>query len=194
MADNAVHIIGGKWKGRKLRFPAANGLRPTLGRTRESLFNWLAGELHHARCLDLFAGSGALGFEALSRGAASMTFVEKNRNVATALKDNIEQLQAVNADVFSLPAKRFLPKADAPWDIIFLDPPFASSEFQEALDAIRQYDLLLPDGLVYFERPRLSPLCLSDHWQVRKAAHAGETQFGLLAPSRSQSSDHTLSA
>ncbi|MEN9806994.1 MAG: hypothetical protein RL756_1514, partial [Pseudomonadota bacterium] len=82
MATNEVRIIGGKFRGRKLRFPDAPGLRPTLGRSRETLFNWLVGDIVDARCLDLFAGSGALGFEALSRGARRVTFVEQSRAVA----------------------------------------------------------------------------------------------------------------
>ena len=88
MANNEVRIIGGQWKGRKLRFPARPELRPTLGRVRETLFNWLAPVVSDSSCLDLFAGSGALGFEALSRGAAEVTFVERDRKAASALQDN----------------------------------------------------------------------------------------------------------
>lgn len=181
MAGNEVRIIGGMWKGRKLRFPTTAGLRPTLGRARESLFNWLAGELHDARCLDLFAGSGALGFEALSRGARQVTFVERDRRVAKALRDNIARLHAANAEVFSIPARRFLLRPQHPWDVIFLDPPFASQEFRQALELIEQHALLQPGGLIYFERPRREKFDECGHWQVTRSSQAGDTQFGLLS-------------
>ena len=99
MASNEVRIIGGLWRGRKLRFAATRGLRPTLGRVRETLFNWLAGEIRGARCLDLYAGSGALGLEALSRGAAEVTFVERNRKAAASLSANLAALEVGNARV-----------------------------------------------------------------------------------------------
>ena len=97
MANNEVRIIGGQWRGRKLRFPDRPDLRPTLGRVRETLFNWLAPDIHGAHCLDLYAGSGALGFEALSRGAAEVTFVERDRKAASALQANVELLNAMGA-------------------------------------------------------------------------------------------------
>lgn len=193
MAGNEVRIIGGMWKGRKLRFPAVNGLRPTLGRARESLFNWLVMELAGARCLDLFAGSGALGFEALSRGAANVTFVESSRNVASALRSNIELLRAANASVVTMPAKRFLLGAQSAWDIIFLDPPFGSGELQQAITLIAQRHLLQPEGFVYFELPRKQPLGKLERWEVARESHAGDTQFGLLRLTQGQARDHSLS-
>ena len=93
MSNNEVRIIGGQWRGRKLTFPNRQDLRPTLGRVRETLFNWLAPHVQGSRCLDLYAGSGALGFEALSRGAAEVTFVERDRKAAAALKGNAEVLE-----------------------------------------------------------------------------------------------------
>lgn len=193
MAGNEVRIIGGKWRGRKLRFPAVPGLRPTLGRARETLFNWLAPELPDARCLDLFAGSGALGFEALSRGAGAVTFVESDRKVAQALKDNAELLDASSAQLFTVDAKRFLTRAQPGWHIIFLDPPFASDAFGYALELIAEHNLLHPDGLVYFERPRRQAFAETGHWRVYRDSHAGDTRFGLLSMTRSSTGDHTLS-
>jgi 16S rRNA (guanine966-N2)-methyltransferase len=193
MAGNEVRIIGGIWKGRKLRFPAIADLRPTLGRARGSLFNWLAGEIHGARCLDLFAGSGALGFEALSRGAAHVAFVERNRNAAQAIRDNIAQLEAANAEVFAIPAQRFLRRQGPAWDIIFLDPPFTSKDFAQTLELIQQLGLLQPDGRVYFDRPCRQSLPASPHWLVAKANHAGDTQFGLLRLTQPQTPDQNLS-
>lgn len=193
MAGNEVRIIGGKWKGRKLRFPAVNDIRPTLGRARESLFNWLVADVPGARCLDLFAGSGALGFEALSRGAAHVTFVESNRKVASALRSNIDLLEAGNASVRTMSAKRFLLGAQSAWDIIFLDPPFGSGEFRQAATLIAQRDLLQPKGFVYFELPRKQPLGKLERWELARDSHAGDTQFGLLCLTQGQTRDHTLS-
>ena len=193
MAGNEVRIIGGMWRGRKLRFPAVNGLRPTLGRARESLFNWLVSGLPGARCLDLFAGSGALGFEALSRGAAEVTFVESNRKAADALRSNVELLGAAHANVLTMPAKRFLLRARSPWDIIFLDPPFGSGEFQQAMALIAQRDLLNPEGFVYFELPRKEPLGKLERWEIARERQAGDTQFGLLCLTQGQPRDHSLS-
>jgi 16S rRNA (guanine966-N2)-methyltransferase len=192
MATNEVRIIGGKWKGRKLGFVGTAGLRPTLGRVRGSLFNWLSADVSGARCLDLYAGSGALGFEALSRGASELVFVERNRKAAEALKRNAE-LMGANAEIFTTTACRFLGQASHRWDLIFVDPPFRSHELESALGLIASRQLLAPDGLVYFERPKAEPLAFvgqtdpnqprAEHraWHLLKHAHAGDSQFGLLA-------------
>lgn len=180
MASNEVRIISGKWKGRKLRFPSSAGLRPTLGRVRGSLFNWLNADVQNATCLDLYAGSGALGFEALSRGAAEAVFVERNRNVAAALKRNTELLGA-NARVISAQATRFLANAREQWQLIFLDPPFGFDELDPVLDIIASRQLLAPGGCIYLERPRLESPFGGRGWQLIKHGRAGDTQFGLLA-------------
>lgn len=190
MASNEVRIISGKWKGRKLRFPASAGLRPTLGRARGSLFNWLAADIQDATCLDLYAGSGALGFEALSRGAASAVFVERNRQVAAALQRSAALLGA-NAQIVVAPAMRFLGTACGQWQLIFLDPPFESNELDAVLDVIAARDLLAPGGCIYLERPRKellfagrpAPEVAADRngWRMFKRGHAGDSQFGLLA-------------
>jgi 16S rRNA (guanine966-N2)-methyltransferase len=178
MASNEVRIIGGLWKGRKLRFPDVPGLRPTLGRVRETLFNWLGTGIRGARCLDLFAGSGALGFEALSRGAASVTFVERNRKAAAALRANIETLGADSAEVVARSAETYLAAArDRKWDVVFFDPPFSDDRALALLEAVRA-SLLAPEGLIYVERPRRSPLPLAA--EMIKQSTAGECHFGLL--------------
>jgi 16S rRNA (guanine966-N2)-methyltransferase len=182
MAANEVRIIGGNWKGRKLRFPDAQGLRPTLGRVRETLFNWLNTRIVGSRCLDLFAGSGALGFEALSRGAATVTLVEENRRTAHALRESATRLGAErNCSISCMPADRFLRQAAAAWDIIFLDPPFQDASLQQALKRIRAAHALAPDGVVYFEMPRRAPAEFAG-FRVLKEGTAGDTRFGLLAP------------
>lgn len=178
MASNEVRIIGGLWKGRKLRFPDVPGLRPTLGRVRETLFNWLGASIRGARCLDLFAGSGALGIEALSRGAASVTFVERNRKAAAALRANVEALGADGAEVVARSAESYLSSTrNQRWDIIFFDPPFSDSRALALLETLRASSLA-PDGVIYVERPRRSPLPLAA--EMVKQSTAGDCHFGLL--------------
>jgi 16S rRNA (guanine966-N2)-methyltransferase len=180
MASNTVRIIGGKWRGRKLRFPDAPDLRPTLGRVRETVFNWLRDPIEGARCLDLFAGSGALGFEALSRGAASVTFVDSRREVVRRLRDNATLLGAEDVTLICSRADRLLRQPHPPWDVIFVDPPFDEDALPAVLTAVAGNGLLAPDGLIYYEASRHRPLTLSP-WREVKQAFAGETRFGLLA-------------
>ena len=181
MARNEVRIIGGKWKGRKLKFPRHPNLRPTLGRSRETLFNWLAPYLADARCLDLFAGSGALGFEALSRGAASVVLVERNRAAIAALHDNAATLGAGAAQVVSSDAAHFLARSHTtPFDVVLLDPPFDTSLLERTLQGLRDGAHLAPGALVYFETRRNQPFA-HDGYSVHREAHAGDTHFGLLS-------------
>ena len=188
MSRNEVRIIGGLWKGRKLRVPANAAVRPSLGRVRETLFNWLAGEVENSDCLDLFAGSGALGFEALSRGARSLVLVDNNRNTADVLKSNAQRLGAVNCTVRRQSALAFLKQAAAEgsggtagqWDIVFLDPPFASRLLPDALVALQSCNSLRPGARVYFELERRSDAGL-EGFRILKQRTAGDTRFGLLA-------------
>lgn len=160
-----------------LSFPETAGLRPTLGRTRETLFNWLRPELAGAHCLDLFAGSGALGFEAASNGAHSVTFVESSRAAATALSANIQQLNASNCQVIHTQAERFLETAAKPFDIIFLDPPYQQPELLDyALTAMSARALI--GGYVYLEgssESMLLDLCARFQLSVHKTTSAGTT-------------------
>ena len=179
MASNEVRIISGLWKGRKLRFSAAKDLRPSLGRVRETLFNWLVADIEGAHCLDLFAGSGALGFEALSRGAASVVLVEKDRRIAQSLRENRQLLGADNASVVNAPAERFLRQPPAePWDIVFFDPPFSDPDALKLLETLQQEGYLTPGGLIYIEQPRHRPL--PDSMRLLKQAKAGDCHFALL--------------
>ena len=123
-----LRIIGGQWRGRKLRFDPAPGLRPTTDRIRETLFNWLAPEIHGARCADLFAGSGALGLEALSRGAALCDFVDTSPAALRQLQAHLEVLDALDrGHCHAGPAEQFLAAADSVYDLVFIDPPFGES-------------------------------------------------------------------
>ena len=210
MSRNEVRIIGGLWKGRKLTVPGKAAVRPSLGRVRETLFNWLAGEVEDGDCLDLFAGSGALGFEALSRGARSVVLVDKSRDAVEVLRKNARRLGASNCTVRRQPALSFLTSAAADraadsraeraaapcgptapgvpagtpgnrWDIVFLDPPFASGLLGAALSALRSGNALRPRGRVYFEAERRGEVDLAGFRTVKEAI-AGDTRFGLLAP------------
>jgi 16S rRNA (guanine966-N2)-methyltransferase len=175
MANNEVRIIGGQWRGRKLQFPSRPGLRPTLGRVRETLFNWLAPTISGARCLDLYAGSGALGFEALSRGAAEVTFVERDRKAAAALKKNAGMLDA-QAEVFNLPAARFLATHPGVYDLILFDPPFADDSANALLPELLACHLSAT-GLLYLETAKRVELPLPE--KVRKESTAGDCRFAL---------------
>ncbi len=148
---NLVRIIAGQWRGRKLSFADVPGLRPTPDRVRETLFNWLQGHLHEARCLDLFAGSGALGLEALSRGAVHLTLVEKNAQAARILTENLSLLKAGNAEVVRSDGMLFLKSQSRAYDIIFLDPPFHKSYLSEILSLIQERGLLTVSGMLYIE-------------------------------------------
>ena len=190
MARNQVRIIGGLWKGRKLSFSAGADLRPTPSRARETLFNWLAPGIEGSDCLDLFAGSGALGFEALSRGARSLTLVDNDRQAAQSLRDNGTQMGAERLAVRKQGALAFLRQAaddrvfvgSEPircWDCIFLDPPFASGLLAKALALLAEGGALKPGGRVYFEARRGAPLNLQD-WAIDRQGRAGDSRFGLL--------------
>ncbi len=175
MANNEVRIIGGQWKGRKLKFPATGGLRPTLGRVRETLFNWLAPEIHDAHCLDLFAGSGALGFEALSRGAAEVTFVEQDRKASEALKASAQMLSA-NARIRRTTAVRYLADNSATYDLIFFDPPFSDNGAWNLLPILLSRHLKSA-GLLYLETSKHTELPFAGN--IVKQSSAGDCRFAL---------------
>ncbi len=173
---NKVRINAGEWRSRVLRFPDALGLRPTPERVRQTLFNWLGQELHGKACLDLFAGSGALGFEAASRYAASVTMVEQNPAVHRALADNAALLKAGQVRLLRMDALQFLAQDTQPFDVIFLDPPFGQGWLAKLLPLLAPH--LAPDGVVYAEAE--SPLQDNADWQVYKHGKAGNVHYHLL--------------
>ena len=181
---NQVRIIGGVWRGRKIHFRPALQLRPTLDAVRETLFNWLMFDLQGARCLDAFAGSGALGFEALSRGAAEVSFIEYEQAVIVELKKHIQALGAASQSLLMHDSalKLLQNPCAVPFDLIFLDPPFAKGYLLQALQAIIHYAWLKPSGLVYFEAERSLPLkeLLEAPWEIYRHKFMGDLQFGLL--------------
>lgn len=176
-----LRIIGGAWRGRKLRFPASAAIRPTPDRVRETLFNWLGSHTQAARCLDLFAGSGALGLEALSRGAAHVTFVEQDEAAARELRARLAEWQAGDAVVKRMDALRYLTDAPTAFDLVFLDPPFASELVSQAAQRL-EAGWLAPGALIYVECPSRARLpALPASWQPLKAKQAGEVGYHLLA-------------
>lgn len=179
---NRVRLIGGKWRSRLLNFPDAAGLRPTPDRVRETLFNWLQPTLVGASCLDAFAGSGALGLEALSRGAESVVALETDRAALAALRDNATRLDAESFALLPVDALQWLARpAIQRFDIVFLDPPFASDLLESACQLLASHGWLLPNALLYLEAgQRLDTLPLPAHWEWLRAKQAGDVHYGLV--------------
>lgn len=173
---NKVRIGAGTWRSRLLSFPDALGLRPTPDRVRQTLFNWLGQELHGKTCLDLFAGSGALGFEALSRGAKEVVLVETNPAVHRALTANAALLKAERAHILRMDALQFLAQDTQKFDVIFLDPPFGQDWLQKLLPQLASH--LASDGVVYVEAE--TPLAEPPGWQLHKQGKAGNVCYHLL--------------
>jgi 16S rRNA (guanine966-N2)-methyltransferase len=180
--SRVIRIIGGSWRGRRFRFADVPDIRPTPDRVRETLFNWLGPRVGGARCLDLFAGSGALGLEALSRGAASVVLVEQNAAIAHALAALIAELRAHGARLQHEDALRFLARAAEPFDIVFLDPPFASGLLSRSAALLEHNGWLAPHALVYVECSAREPVpTLPQNWRALKAKRAGEVGYHLYA-------------
>lgn len=152
--NNTLRIIGGEWRSRKLPFVDAPGLRPTPDRIRETLFNWLQGSIHGAYCIDMFAGSGALGFEALSRGAEDVIFIEKNVSCANQLKENLKLLNTnalvVQSDALSFSNVTVIP--EKAFDIVFLDPPYRQGLIEKSLEYLSNQNLIDDNSLIYLEQ------------------------------------------
>lgn len=180
-STNELRIIGGAHRGRKLHFPDVPGLRPTSDRVRETLFNWLMPVITGARCLDLFTGSGALSFEALSRGAAEVVMVEQSTAVVKQLQTNLALLTTENAHVIQADALAYLETASGPFDIIFLDPPFNMDVLPECIEKIHTHQLCAARGLIYLEAPRRLDLpALPDHWHWYRNKTTGQVGYHLI--------------
>lgn len=178
---NVVRIVGGMWRSRRIRFPSAPELRPTPDRLRETLFNWLQRVVPDARCLDLFAGSGALGLEALSRGAREVTFVESDRAVAAQLRESLAELHAAGAEVVNADAFAFLRGVARPYDVVFLDPPFARGWLPELCTLLEAHGWLAPHAWIYLESAAREALpSLPAGWSEWRHARAGEAGAHLV--------------
>lgn len=176
----ALRIIGGTWRRRRLLVPDVEGLRPTPDRVRETLFNWLRPWLPGAHCIDLFAGTGALCLEALSRGAARVVMVEAASNVVAVLRRNVAELAATNAEVIEADALDYLAGPAEAFDIVFLDPPFRSDLIAQSSRLLDRRGWLKPGGLVYIEAPqRLSTLPIPDSWELICSQAAGQVGYHL---------------
>lgn len=178
-----LRIIAGTWRGRRFRFPDVAQIRPTPDRVRETLFNWLQYEIAGADCLDLFAGSGALGLESLSRGAKWVSFVDRDMRVAAHLQYQIDQLKIAHAEIICATAQSFLQQTKRRFDIVFVDPPFSSNaELPALLHTLAASHCAIKDGgWVYLETPARAPLPdLPASWRVHRDARAGQVRSVLL--------------
>lgn len=179
--QSSLRIIGGQWRSRRLSFPAVDGLRPTGDRQRETLFNWLSPYIYGARCLDAFAGSGALGLEALSRGARHCTFIEYTKPAEQSLRENLKLLNAQNAIVHRHDAIQWLSGCRDQYDLVFLDPPFRRNFVQPCLDLIHNNQLLADNALVYIEvESEISGLIWPEQWKKIKEKTSGQVRSILL--------------
>jgi len=190
-----LRIIGGDWRSRKLRFPDAGGVRPSPARTRETLFNWLNFHLAGRDCLDLFAGSGALGLEALSRGAAAITLVDYTPALTKALQDNLRQLGTNKGDVVCQDVAQYLAHRHRPaFDIIFMDPPFRQGWLGRLLPLIDAQQWLKPGGWAYVEHEReLASVAVPADWQLHRQKTAGQVTYNLFrkAPDTDNTPDNS---
>jgi len=177
---NTVRINAGEWRSRLIKFPDADGLRPTPERVRQTVFNWLGQELTGQTCLDLFAGTGVMGFEALSRGATSVTLVEKSMPAYKALLENKQLLKAEKAQILHQDAMTFLNANQQKFDLIFLDPPYNQQWLTKVLPLLVPH--LTTDGFVYAEAEFAIDVNadFATGWQVVKQSKAGNVFYHLL--------------
>jgi len=187
-SDSSVRIIGGQWRGSRIVFSESDGLRPTSDRIRETLFNWLAADILDSRCLDLFAGSGALAFEALSRGASEVFAVEKNAVVYRKILDNkrrlkIDNLKLLNTDSINWLAEQKVGSSlldQSRYDIIFVDPPFHGGIPSELLETLSESGLFKSGAKIYLEQPKVDAgLRVPTDWQLLKEKEAGQVRYSL---------------
>jgi 16S rRNA (guanine966-N2)-methyltransferase len=179
----SMRIIGGKWRGRKVSFAQHDEIRPTPNRIRETLFNWLQGFMHGSKCLELYAGSGILSLEALSRGAKSVTLIEQSSQVHQHLQselaiitDDPQSYRCINQPAMTWASN----PSDGPFDIIFLDPPFAGSELDTVLPLIEVQNLLSADGIVYIESPaKILSEAIPFQFEIYKQMQAGSVHYCL---------------
>ena len=175
-----LRIIGGRWRGTRLNFPAVEAIRPTPDRVRETLFNWLAPTIGGARCLDLFAGSGALGLEALSRGARAVVFVDRDARIGAYLRETLGRLKCEAAEVRVGDAQRSLAGMQGPFDVVFLDPPFGAGLVPVYLAELASRGMLSPGALVYIEsEAEAGEPVLPAGWVLHRTGRAGKVGYHL---------------
>ena len=170
-----VRIIAGQWRGRSIEFPNLKSLRPTPDRVRETLFNWLFPSIVGAKCLDLFAGSGALGFEALSRGAAYTVLIDNNARVCKQLKEQAQTLNANNICIVHQEATQFITDNQDSFDIVFIDPPFNSKLASTLADMLLEHPMLNNQAMIYIEMPLSEKPNTSETWRGWNVVRSGKT-------------------
>jgi 16S rRNA (guanine966-N2)-methyltransferase len=182
MSRSTVRIIGGNWRRRLLNFPDVPDLRPTPDRVRETLFNWLGQDLQGWICLDLFAGSGALGLEAASRNAARVVMVEQERRACRAIADNVRMLGATNVDVRCEDSFAYLAGGTGQFDLVFLDPPYRLNLLPRLLASLPAH--LRSGGRVYLEAERLP--AIPGEYEILRRGRAGQVEYLLLQSARDE--------
>jgi len=196
----SCRIIGGKWRGRKIVFDNAEGLRPTTDRIRETVFNWLHPYLYQSHCLDCFAGSGALGFEALSRGASDVIFLDNNQRTVSKLKQNREKLAATGGRIYRedalswLQSARSEPRTRQAFDLIFLDPPFHSNLLEKSSVLLANSDILSDHAIIYLEHAVDADVELPNNWFCLKQKTAGQVAYKLFEQHVVQGDTQTMPA
>ncbi len=174
-----VRIIAGQWRSRKIHFPDLAQLRPTPDRVRETLFNWLAPVIAGARCLDLFAGSGALGLEALSRGAAQVVFVDRDADVVAHIRKHVALFKSEHATVIQVDALDYLQHCKEQFDIVFLDPPYDAALLLPVSHALEQQGVLRDHARIYLETRDGTVNELPANWQLQRSKQAGQVAYHL---------------
>jgi len=184
-SSGRLRVIAGKWRSRRIAFPDREGLRPTPDRVRETVFNWLQADIPGSRCLDVFAGSGALGFEAASRGASHVVMIEQGREAAAALKKNIELLEAANMELVVADALNWLAHNERVFDIVFLDPPFSTGLLNRSCELLESGQSLAKNAKIYVEHALDSdgPV-VPDNWECLKSRSAGQVAYKLFSRAR----------
>lgn len=178
---NKLTIIAGEWRSRQLTFEDVPGLRPTPARVRETLFNWLQHDVIASKCLDLYAGSGSLGFEARSRGAKSVVMVENNPQACRLIKENIVKLSAQQIKIMHMDAFKFLAGNSTQFNLVFLDPPFEKGLAQQSCQWLEDKNWLAPSAKIYIEVENKLPLNdMPSNWQCLKNKKAGEVAYYLF--------------
>jgi 16S rRNA (guanine(966)-N(2))-methyltransferase RsmD len=176
LIQNKVRVIGGKWRGRVISFPSNIALRPTPNRVRETVFNWLGQDMSGKVCLDLFAGSGAMGIEAASRGSEHVVMVESDRKVYSVLQGSLQKLQADQIELLMMDALKFITSDQRLFDVIFLDPPYQSGLLSKVLNLLPSH--LTQDGRIYLEAG--NPFEPDEDWSVWRGSQAGRVHYQLL--------------
>jgi len=177
---NQLRIIAGSWRGRKLCFAPMPGLRPTPNRVRETLFNWLGPVLRGARCLDLYAGSGALGIEAASRGAADVVLVDRESQVVRTLREQLQRLAAEQVQVIQADVGNWLAGTPERFDIVFLDPPFREELLAPAIRQLEDGGWLAPEAWIYLEAEQGPVPELPVNWELYRSKRAGQVGYHLV--------------